>query len=95
MAHAWFSRWLLSEVDVNIKNVLIYGAGSAGRQLSTALSQSREYKPLAFIDDSNELYHHSINGLTVYSQDDLVDLIEKKNINEVLLALPSVVTFSS
>lgn len=80
-------RWLLSEVNNN--NVVIYGAGSAGRQLSTALTESREYKPVAFIDDANEIYRHSINGLKVYSQDDFKDLFEKKNIKEVLIAIPS------
>ena len=64
------ARWTLLDKDIN-NNVLIYGAGSAGRQLSTALSESREYKPVAFIDDSDEIYHHSINGLKVYSQNDI------------------------
>lgn len=78
-----FARWLLSEVSANNglvtkNNVLIYGAGSAGRQLSTALRESKEYTPVAFIDDASELYRHSINGLEVVSQDDLEDLIEKK-----------------
>ena len=83
-------RWLLSDVNRNNNNVLIYGAGSAGRQLSTALDESKEYKPVAFIDDANDIYHHSINGLKVYSQDDIEYLIEKKNIKEVLLAIPSI-----
>jgi FlaA1/EpsC-like NDP-sugar epimerase len=83
-------RWLLSEVNINENNVLIYGAGSAGRQLTTALDGSREYKPVAFIDDANDIYKHSINGLKVYSQDDLEYLIEKKNIKEVLIAIPSI-----
>ena len=89
-----FIRWLLSVSNLDnhflIKNsVLIYGAGSAGRQLSTALNESREYKPVAFIDDANELYRHYINGLEVFSQDDLEDLIKKENIKEVLLAMPA------
>jgi FlaA1/EpsC-like NDP-sugar epimerase len=90
----FFARWLLSESIINSglfqkTNVLIYGAGSAGRQLSTALQESGEYRPVAFIDDASEVYHHSINGLVVNSQDDLVDLIEKHNIKEVLLAIPT------
>ena len=90
-----FVRWLISEVNVKddlltTDNVLIYGAGSAGRQLCTALNESREYKPVAFIDDANEIHGHSINGLKVYSQDDLKYLIDKKNIKEVLLAIPTI-----
>jgi FlaA1/EpsC-like NDP-sugar epimerase len=82
-------RWLLLDININ-NNVLIYGAGSAGRQLSTALNESNEYKPVAFIDDSNDIYHHSINGLKVYSHKDLEYLIERKSIKEVLLAIPSI-----
>ena len=81
-------RWLLSEVNNN--NVLIYGAGEAGRQLSTALNDSSEYSLIAFIDDAKDTYHHTINGLKVYSQDDLEYLIKRKKIKEVLLAIPSV-----
>jgi FlaA1/EpsC-like NDP-sugar epimerase len=83
-----FARWILSEVKLN-NNVLIYGAGSAGRQLSIALNQSKDYKPVAFIDDAKEIYRQSINGLNVYSSKDLVNLIHNKNIKEVLLAIPS------
>ena len=89
-----FARWLISEVSLNNgsltkSNVLIYGAGSAGRQLSTALKESEEYIPVAFIDDSSKNHYQSINGLVVYSQDDLVDLIKNKKIKEVLLAIPT------
>jgi len=82
-----FLRWLLSGQGIN--NVVIYGAGSAGRQLSTALSQSNEYNPVAFIDDSREIKNHSINGLKVYPPKDLQELINDKNLKEVLIAIPS------
>jgi len=85
----FFARWLLSEVNAN-HNVLIYGAGSSGRQLSRALTYSNEYKPIAFIDDKSKLYGQSINGLKVNSKVDLKALIEKKNIKEVFLAMPSI-----
>ena len=87
-----FARWILSEVSMN-HNVLVYGAGSAGRQLSSALSLSFEYKPVAFIDDSQELLHQSVNGLKVYSPDSIADLIKNKNIKEILLAIPSISRF--
>jgi len=87
-------RWLLSETHyrTNIaetSNVMIYGAGSAGRQLSIALTQSTEYNPVAFIDDNSELQRQSINGIIIISRGDLDQLIEKKNVTEVLIAIPS------
>jgi FlaA1/EpsC-like NDP-sugar epimerase len=84
------ARWIFSEyVDLENNNAIIYGAGSAGRQLANALSQAMEYKPIAFIDDSKELNKQFINGLRVYSSDSIESLITKHNVKEVLLALPS------
>jgi FlaA1/EpsC-like NDP-sugar epimerase len=84
------ARWLLSEVEKtkNKKNVIIYGAGSAGRQLATALSQSNEYFPVGFIDDAIDKQKSSINGLEIFHPDTLPSLIKKKNIKEILLAMP-------
>ena len=78
----FFARWLLI-VRADSKNVIIYGAGFAGRQLSTALNQSKEYNPVAFIDDSNLINNHSINGLKTYSPDYLQSLIDNKNVKGV------------
>tara|TARA_B110000008_G_scaffold38551_1_gene35301 strand:+ start:1722 stop:3617 length:1896 start_codon:yes stop_codon:yes gene_type:complete len=91
----FFARWVLSQDNITNslsqkRNVLIYGAGSAGRELCTALYQSSEYNPVAFVDNSVELYRQSINGLEVFNEDDIEDLIQKHNIKEVLLALPSI-----
>ena len=91
----FFARWVLSQENMTNslsqkRNVLIYGAGSAGRELCTALYQSIEYNPVAFVDNSVELYRQSINGLEVFNEDDIEDLIQKHNIKEVLLALPSI-----
>jgi len=88
------ARWLLSESikkhDVLQKtNVIIYGAGSAGRQLFTALKESKEYSPLAFIDDSSDIQNQSINGIDIFSQSNIARLIERNNIKEILLAIPS------
>jgi UDP-N-acetylglucosamine 4,6-dehydratase len=72
------------------KNVVIYGAGSAGMQLAVALGMSKELKPIAFIDDNHALHNLHINGLKVHSFSHLSLLIESKAVEEVLLALPSV-----
>ena len=72
------------------KRVLIYGAGEAGIQLVGALTQSQEYNPLGFIDDSKELQTAEIWGLEVYSPDDVGKVIDKLKIDEVLIAMPTV-----
>lgn len=72
------------------KSVAVYGAGDAGVQLATALSYSKELKPVAFIDDDASLRGQQVNGLKVHSFIDLSYLIEQSKVEEVLLALPSV-----
>ena len=87
-----FSSWLLTDYfnsNYNFKNVVIFGSGAAGRQLCNALSQSSEYKPIAFIDDDIELHKNSINGVVVISRSDLEEFIIKNNVSEVLVAIPS------
>jgi FlaA1/EpsC-like NDP-sugar epimerase len=87
------ARWLFSEISKDnnsqCKNVVIYGAGSAGRQLSIALMQSNEYNPVGFIDDVVEIQGHSINDLEIISLDNFECFIDKKGVTEVLLAIPS------
>ena len=88
-------RWLSHAQNHNVahsvrKRAIIFGAGSAGVQLSLALSQSREINPIAFIDDDEKLHRKNIAGLTVYSRNELEDLIFSHRISEVLLALPSI-----
>ncbi|WP_211576741.1 polysaccharide biosynthesis protein [Methylophaga nitratireducenticrescens] len=94
-----YARWLfisttrspLAELDNQryIPPVLIYGAGRAGAQLSALLKMGRQLRPVAFIDDDPTLYRQQINGLNVYRPRDLVKLIDKFHVRDVLLAMPS------
>ncbi len=69
--------------------VLIYGAGSSGRQLQLALNQGQEYLPVAFVDDDPALVKAVIQGINVYSADSIEKLIENFDIKKILLAMPS------
>ena len=83
------ARWLLSDssIGIDLKPVLIYGTGSSGRQLAEALSQSNDYKPIGFIDDNKDLVKQSLNGIPIYDDTSIPNLINKHQIQEVLLAL--------
>ncbi|TLG77633.1 nucleoside-diphosphate sugar epimerase/dehydratase [Methylocystis sp. B8] len=72
-----------------LPKVLIYGAGSAGRQLAAAMANSHEMRVIAFLDDDDRLQGHVVNGLPIHSPDDLSHLVETRDISTVLLALPS------
>lgn len=71
------------------RGVLIYGAGSSGRQLAAAMSASRELRVVGFLDDDRSLYGTRVNGLRVHPIERLRDLIDRKNVTDVMLALPS------
>jgi FlaA1/EpsC-like NDP-sugar epimerase len=69
--------------------VLIYGAGSAGRQLSAALASSGEMQVIGFVDDDHTLQGSVLNGKTIYPSNDIVALIARLGATDILLALPS------
>lgn len=96
----FFVRWWLADAhyrvdedsydtDHNKKNVVIYGAGSAGVQLASALVHGSEFKTVAFIDDNPLLHKQKINGIKIYPFDSLSYLIEKCHVANLLLAMPS------
>jgi len=74
----------------NQKRVLIYGAGDAGVQLSSALEHTAEYTPVGFIDDFQELQGSQIRGLRIYATADIPQLITRFQVSEVLIAIPSI-----
>jgi UDP-N-acetylglucosamine 4,6-dehydratase len=76
-------------IQPTVARVAIYGAGDAGARLSTALSTTRAFDPLVFIDDKRSLHGRMVNGIKVYPPEDLPALIQDRNIDRILLALPS------
>jgi len=83
-----FTSNLAFKNSKNKKNVLIYGAGSAGRQLLSSLENNPEMKVVGFLDDNHQFHNQSVLGQTVYDPLSVDELINKKNIDLVLLALP-------
>jgi FlaA1/EpsC-like NDP-sugar epimerase len=71
------------------RRVLIYGAGSAGRQLAAALANSEEMQVVAFIDDDPTLQGSVLNGKQIYGPHDLSQRIDDLEIADLLLAIPS------
>ena len=67
---------------------LIYGAGSAGRQLASVLNNSIEMQVIGFLDDDCQLQKRVMNGQPIFSPADLPNLIKSKGVTDVLLALP-------
>lgn len=87
LGRSWFLR--AERLRDSRKRVAIYGAGSAGTQLAYALRAGREYLPVVFIDDGMHVQRTEVAGLRVYSPDDLGRIVKAKEVDEVLLAIPS------
>lgn len=69
--------------------VIIYGAGSAGIQLASALKVSLEMNPIAFIDQNKSLHGTYLAGIKILSPEKLEGMVKSKQIDEVLIAMPS------
>ncbi len=72
------------------KNVLVYGAGEAGRQLVISLENSPEFKVVGFLDDNNDLHKQVLLGQTIYSPSNIEKLIQNKDVSLVFLALTAI-----
>ncbi|KGG84899.1 MULTISPECIES: polysaccharide biosynthesis protein [Comamonas] len=89
------ARFLLSNIThtrVNqnkVPGVLIFGAGSAGRRLASALQNSPENHLIGFIDDDPTLQGRHLNMVPVYAPSDLMNLVKISDVKEILLAIPS------
>lgn len=83
-------RALVSSSEKESKRpVIVYGAGSAGRQLAVGLNNGPEYKPVAFIDDDEQKQGAIIQGVPVISLPELDEFLKGRRVDKVLLALPS------
>lgn len=71
------------------RNVFIYGAGHSGRQLAGALASSFELKVAGFLDDDHKLHGSIMGGIPIYDPADLPELVARKAVTGILLAIPS------
>jgi FlaA1/EpsC-like NDP-sugar epimerase len=84
-------RAIYSSLTGEIKqSVIIYGAGSAGRQLAIGLNSGADYRAIAFIDDDTAKQGSIIQGIKVIGIDQLHKVLKKEHVRKILLALPSV-----
>ena len=72
------------------ENIVIYGAGEAGRDLLEGLRNSYKYNVVAYIDDDSQLTGAYLLGKKIYPADELLSLIDKLDVAQVFLAIPSI-----
>ena len=89
-----FARFWLGGLYLDILSktklpqVLIYGAGSTGRQLALAMANSSDMRVIGFLDDDTRLHGSLLNELPIYNPLELNVLTASLSITDVLLALP-------
>ena len=73
----------------NKKYVLIYGAGEAGIITKRTLDKDNvaQYKVIAFIDDDEKKQGKRIENTTVYSPEDIDELVRDKSIDAVIISI--------
>jgi FlaA1/EpsC-like NDP-sugar epimerase len=71
-------------------NVLIYGAGSAGRQLAVSLRHEPKMTLRGYIDDDIQLAGQHLDGFHIYHSSRIARVVERYNIDMILLAIPQV-----
>ncbi len=84
--------WLAGSSVANQRNqgrMLIYGAGAAGVQTSSAMAIGDHSKLLGFIDEDPSKIGHTIDGVPVFSPTQISELVKKLGITDILLAIPS------
>lgn len=73
----------------NQQQILIYGAGKTGRQLLAALREDRSSHPVGFVDDNPALHNLQISGAPVFPSSQLLALVQDRNIDKIVMAMPS------
>lgn len=73
-----------------VKNVLIYGAGSAGQQLAASMRSQPAMRLCGYVDDDRRLDGQRLDGDKVFWSGQLPELIKKRKITDILLALPRI-----
>ena len=76
------------EPDANV--TMIYGAGSSGMSLLTALRNDPRFRIIGFLDDDPILHGRTVQNLRIDNPARLPSLLERFKIRKILLALPSV-----
>lgn len=82
---SYLARWR----TIDLPRVLIYGAGSAGRQLAGAIIASGEMRLVGFIDDDPSLRRATMSGVAIYGSGDLATVVARHRVTDLLLAIPS------
>lgn len=73
-----------------VLRTLIYGAGSTGMRLLQELRSDSRFQVVGFLDDEPSLQGRHLQNVSIHLPEELPALIKRHQVEQVLLALPSV-----
>ena len=88
LARYWLTGLSLGK-QPNQGRMLIFGAGAAGVQTSSAMAVAGRLKLLGFVDEDPAKIGQTINGVPVFAATEVPALVKKLGITDILLAIPS------
>lgn len=94
VCYKWFYDSYINKRGHHEK-ILIYGAGDSGFITRDILQKDTQhhYKVVGFIDDNTAKIGHIINGIKVYSIQDITEnFIKKNNISEIIISIQNLKT---
>ena len=87
------ARYVLAGIGLGKEHyhgrMLIFGAGAAGVQTSSAMAITGHVKLLGFVDEDPAKIGQTINGVPVFSALQVPVLVRELGITDILLAIPS------
>lgn len=89
-------RYILVDIMNNFvyrgeqRNIIIYGAGSAGQQLAASLATEPSMHLIGYVDDNPNHVGQKLNNKSIYSADQIEHIVNKYEISDVIMAMPSI-----
>jgi len=78
-----------NHTSVTSPNVLIYGAGIAGRQLAGSIQKTGKYNIRGYLDDNSNLQNGYVNNIQVFNPLEIKKITKDLAIQQIFIALPS------
>ncbi|WP_287442471.1 nucleoside-diphosphate sugar epimerase/dehydratase [Algoriella sp.] len=92
--YKWIYEYFFSK-NIDVVKILIYGAGDSGYITRDILQNDTQsnYKVIGFIDDNSNKIGKIVDGVKIYSINDIDDnFIKKNNISEIIISIQNIKT---
>ncbi|AWW73141.1 capsule biosynthesis protein CapD [Erythrobacter sp. KY5] len=76
--------------DVNIKRVVIYGAGATGQRLAASLAAEAGMRVVGFVDDDPAKDGHFLDGARVHHSSQTSALVERLGVTDIVIAITAI-----